>query len=57
MKLQEVIDNLDNTISGKEELLSKIESGLINQFIQINLSELRRIREDLLKVKKAQETS
>lgn len=57
MKLQEVITNLDNTISGKEELLSKIESGLLNQFIQINLSELRRIREDLLKVKKAQETS
>lgn len=51
MKLQEVIDNLTNTIADKEELVSKFESGIMKQFIQINVDELKRIKEDLEKVK------
>ena len=57
MKLQEVIDGLDRTITGKEELLSIISNDTIRQFIQINVDELKRILEDLQKVKKSQNSS
>lgn len=57
MKLQEVIDGLNRTIAGKEELLSVISNDTIRQFIQINVDELKRILEDLQKVKKSQNSS
>ncbi len=57
MKLSEVITNLDNTIKGKEELLLKIDRGVMNSLVKINIDELKRIREDLLKVKKATNSS
>jgi hypothetical protein len=57
MQIQKVINNLDQTISGKEELLSKMEFGIVNQFIKINIDELKRIREDLQKVKLTQNSS
>lgn len=57
MKLTDVIDNLDNTIKGKEELLSRIGAGAMNQLIKINIEELKRIRADLLKVQSSQITS
>jgi hypothetical protein len=53
MILKTVIENLNNTIIGKEELLSKLEEGLIKQFISINIEELKKIQIDL---KKVQET-
>ena len=62
MTLQNVIDNLNNTISGKQELLdilmnnAKTESSAL-VVLKINIGELRRIREDLLKVKIPQQTS
>lgn len=61
MTLQNVIDNLNNTIAGKEELLNillrETSSDICCQFIRMNLSELRAIRDDIIKVKKSQETS
>jgi len=64
MKLETVITNLNNTISGKQELLDVLtnhpnnEVGLvIIQVLNTNIGELRRIREDLLKVKIDQETT
>ena len=62
MTLQNVIDNLNNTISGKQELLdvlmnhAKTESSAI-EVLKINIGELRCIREDLLKVKIPQQAS
>ena len=62
MTLQNVIDNLNNTISGKQELLdilmnnAKTESSAL-EVLKINIGELRCIREDLLKVKIPQQTS
>jgi hypothetical protein len=62
MTLKNVIDNLNTTISGKQELLdilmnnAKTESSAI-EFLKINIGELRRIREDLLKVKIPQQAS
>ena len=62
MTLQNVIDNLNNTISGKQELLdilmnhAKTESSAI-EVLKINIRELRCIREDLLKVKIPQQAS
>jgi hypothetical protein len=56
MTLKNVIDNLNNTISGKQELLdilmnnAKTESSAI-EVLKMNIGELRCIREDLLKVK------
>jgi len=61
MTLQNVIDNLNNTISGKQELLdilmnnAKTESSAI-EVLKINIGELRCIREDLLKVKISEQT-
>jgi hypothetical protein len=64
MTLETVITNLNNTISGKQELLDVLtnhpnnEVGLvIIQILNTNIGELRRIREDLLKVKIDQETT
>jgi len=62
MTLQNVIDNLNNTISGKQELLdilmnhAKTESSAL-EVLKMNIGELRCIREDLLKVKIPQQTS
>jgi hypothetical protein len=62
MTLQNVIDNLNNTILGKQELLdilmnnAKTESSAL-EVLKINIGELRCIREDLLKVKISQQTS
>jgi len=62
MTLQNVIDNLNNTILGKQELLdilinhAKTESSAI-EVLKINIGELRCIREDLLKVKIPQQAS
>jgi hypothetical protein len=64
MTLETVITNLNNTISGKQELLDMLNSHLndsaglaIIQVLHINIGELRRIREDLLKVKIGQKTN
>jgi hypothetical protein len=55
MKLQEVIDNLNRTIEGKERLLARVSEGefgiVVGHYVEVNLNELRRIRDDLLKVK------
>jgi hypothetical protein len=62
MTLKNVIDNLNNTISGKQELLdilmnnAKTESSAI-EVLKINIGELRCIREYLLKVKIPQQAS
>jgi hypothetical protein len=62
MTLKNVIDNLNTTISGKQELLdilmnnAKTESSAL-EVLKINIGELRCIREDLLKVKIPQQTS
>lgn len=61
MTLQNVIDNLNNTILGKQELLdilmnhAKTESSAL-EVLKINIGELRCIREDLLKVKISEQT-
>lgn len=64
MTLKNVIDNLNNTISGKQELLDILtnhpnsEVGLvIIQVLNTNIGELRRIREDILKVQTCQKSS
>lgn len=61
MTLKNVIDNLNNTISGKQELLDILTNHSNNeaiiQVLNTNIGELRRIREDLLKVKIPQQTS
>lgn len=64
MKLETVITNLNNTISGKQELLdvltnhpNKQASLIATEVLKMNIAELRRIREDILKVKIAQETA
>jgi len=64
MTLETIITNLNNTISGKQELLDVLtnhpnsEVGLvITQVLNINIGELRRIREDLLKVQICQKSS
>jgi hypothetical protein len=57
MTVQEIIDNLDRTIEGKEDLhRTMIDSGTVAgvtmaRWVKVNLDELKRIREDLLKVK------
>jgi len=50
--LQEVIDNLEQTIVGKRELLSKMETGsIMGQIVNINIEELERIKADLSEIK------
>jgi hypothetical protein len=62
MTLKNVIDNLNNTISGKQELLDVLmnhvntESSAV-EVLKMNIGELRCIREDLLKVKISEQTS
>ena len=62
MTLQNVIDNLNTAISDKQELLDILmnhvntESSAV-EVLKMNIGELRRIREDLLKVKIPQQTS
>jgi len=64
MTLETVINNLNNAISGKQELLDILmnhpnsEVGLvIIQVLNTNIGELRRIREDLLRVQICQKSS
>jgi len=55
MTLQEVIDNLTRTIEGKITLRDALVTGNANEnvikFVQINIDELERIKQDLLKIK------
>lgn len=64
MTLKNIIDNLNNTISGKQELLDVLTNhpnnasgSVITEVLRINIGELRCIREDLLKVKISEQTS
>lgn len=61
MTLETVINNLNNTISGKQELLDILTNHSNNeaiiQVLHINIGELRRIREDLLRVQISQKSS
>lgn len=61
MTLETVINNLNNTISGKQELLDILtnhsNNEAIKQVLHINIGELRRIREDLLRVQISQKSS
>lgn len=55
MKLQTVIDNLDNTVAGKERLLESYRKHspddrltmILAEMLQLNLKELRAIRADV----------
>lgn len=57
MTVQEIIDNLNRTINGKRELLATLEREASTwnlagvEMVRINVEELERIRDDLLKVK------
>lgn len=61
MDLQKVIDNLDNTIAGKEAFKDSLENDgsrdfkILNKMFELNLKELRDIRADLLLVQIASE--
>jgi len=61
MTLETVINNLNNTISGKQELLDILTNHSNNeaiiQVLNTNIGELRRIREDLLRVQICQKSS
>ena len=61
MTLETVITNLNNTISGKQELLDVLTSYSNNEAIihvlHTNIGELRRIREDLLRVQICKKSS
>lgn len=61
MTLETVINNLNNTISGKQELLDILTNHSNNeaiiQVLHTNIGELRRIREDLLRVQISQKSS
>ena len=52
MKLQEVIDNLNRTIDGKMTLRDALErhGPSFARMVEVNIDELKRIRDDLLKV-------
>ena len=56
MKLQHVIELLDNTITGKEHLHDILEGSddpghaLAREFLKINLTELNHIKDHLLQV-------
>ena len=61
MTLETVINNLNNTISGKQELLDILTNHSNNeaiiQVLNTNIGELRRISEDLLRVQICQKSS
>lgn len=52
-KIQLILNNLDNTIKGKSELLSRLErapdevSSITAAFLKLNVDELVRIRADI----------
>ena len=61
MTVTEVLQNLDNTIDGKEQMLANLEipmypspartaNEITAQFLAINIAELKRIREDVSKI-------
>lgn len=55
MKLQTVIDNINNTIEEKVELWEKMDDSnvgkIMKQFLEININDLTKIRDDLNKIK------
>ncbi len=53
MTIQTVIDNLDNTIKGKYELLRTFVEAKnpLAELLRININELNRIREDRIDVR------
>ena len=56
MTIQTVIDNLDRTIKGKTKLRGILDRGDGTQsaeaeFLRVNIEELGRIRDDLIKVR------
>jgi len=46
MKIDLLVQNLENTIAGKELLASTVTNATVRQFIQINIEELKRILND-----------
>ena len=46
MKIDLLVQNLENTITGKELLASTVTNATVRQFIQINIEELKRILND-----------
>lgn len=55
MAIQDVIDNLDNTIAGKYELLRTFVEAKnpLTEVLKINIDELNSVREDLIEVRDA----
>ena len=58
MNLQTVISNIERTIAGKKNLLSRIQgSGSVqdvvtSEYLSLNIGELERIRDDLVLCRK-----
>jgi hypothetical protein len=56
--IKTVITNLNNTIDGKEQMIRALQklgdpvSDVVIQFVEINLLELKRIREDVISLRK-----
>ncbi len=46
MNIDLLVQNLENTIAGKELLASTVTNATVRQFIQINIEELKRILND-----------
>lgn len=46
MNIDQLVANLENTIAGKEALLRRIDRGVVRQFVEINLDELKKILVD-----------
>ena len=53
MTIQTVIDNLNQTIEGKEQLQKQLAAHChpFDDMVRVNISELIRIRDDLIKVR------
>ena len=53
MTIQDVIDNLDNTITGKYELLRTFVEAKnpLAKVLELNINELNAIRDDLIEVR------
>jgi len=53
MNIQTVLDNLDNTIAGKEKMLAGLKDGgdaglyTLRHMLNLNIDELKRIRADV----------
>ncbi len=51
MTIQDVITNLDNTIAGKEAYSNTFYDEFVPAVLRLNIDELKRIRDDLIKVR------